>query len=152
MTAAFIGHRNIIPANIENELRKTVEQLISVGYNKFIMGAHGEFDKMALAVCRSVREEHPEIEIEVVLTNLEGRLKKDEYGYDPYHDVKTVIFDIEEVYYKQRIMASNRRMVDLCDTLICYVDTDLYYFQSCSKRVYNYAKRKGVNIINLYKI
>lgn len=151
MTAAFIGRRDIVPPRVENELRATVEQLISVGYNKFMVGTHGEFDSMALAVCCSLKKEYPEIEIEVVLTNLEGRLKRDEYGYDPYGDVKTVVFDIEDVYYKQRIMASNRRMVDSCDTLICYVDTSFYSWQSCSKRVMNYAKRRGVNIINLHR-
>lgn len=77
MTAAFIGRRDIVPPRVENELRATVEQLISVGYNKF--------------------------------------------------------------------------MVASCDTLICYVDTNFYSWQSCSKRVMNYAKRRGVNIINLHR-
>ena len=39
-------------------------------------------------------------------------------------------------------------MIDGCDTLICYVDPKRY--RSGAKTAMNYAKRKGLKIINLY--
>lgn len=59
------------------------------------------------------------------------------------------MFEIENLHYKQRIMASNKHMVDCCDTLICYVRPDSWH--SGAKTVMNYAKKKGTKIINLCK-
>lgn len=39
-------------------------------------------------------------------------------------------------------------MIDTCDTLICYVDTNRYI--SGAKIAMKYALKKGLNIINLY--
>ena len=40
-------------------------------------------------------------------------------------------------------------MIDECSTLICYVRPNSY--RSGAKTIMNYAKRKGLKIINLYK-
>lgn len=40
-------------------------------------------------------------------------------------------------------------MIDKCDTLICYVDKKQK--PSGAKTAMNYAKRKGLKIINLFK-
>ncbi|MGN1061299.1 MAG: hypothetical protein ACI4QN_06160 [Candidatus Coproplasma sp.] len=40
-------------------------------------------------------------------------------------------------------------MIETCDTLICYVDEKAY--KSGAKAALNYAKRKGLKIINLYR-
>ena len=39
-------------------------------------------------------------------------------------------------------------MIDGCDTLICYVDPKRY--RSGAKNAMNYAKRKGLKIVNLF--
>ena len=39
-------------------------------------------------------------------------------------------------------------MIDGCDTLICYVDFKRY--RSGAKTAMNYAKRKGLKIVNLF--
>lgn len=113
------------------------------------MGTHGEFDKLALQSCRKLREEYPELQIEVVITGLHTIQKDEEWGSAPYADVSTVLYDVEEAHFKQRITLSNRKMIDACDALICYVDEKTY--RSGAKTAMRYAKRKGLRIINLYE-
>lgn len=146
---AFIGHRKVYFGKIEERLKTVIEQQIADGCKCFTMGTHGEFDEMALSACRSARRDHPDIKIEVVLTSYHTVEKKNEFDYVPYQDVETTMYDIEDEHFKNQIVVSNRKMIDQCDTLICYVNKK--QSPSGAKMAMNYAKRKGLKIINLYK-
>lgn len=119
---AFIGHREVRFGNIEERLKTAIEEQIADGCKSFTMGTHGEFDEMALSACRSARQDHTDIKIEVVLTSYHAVEKKNEFDYIPYQDVDTVMYDIEDEHFKRQITVCNRQMIDTCDTLICYVD------------------------------
>lgn len=155
MKICFIGHRRIDAIRIRNKLKFEIEREIKLGYKSFCMGTHGDFDKLALSVCRELRNTYKDVEIEVVLTSF-NKLKKilvydDEYGKEferPFSDVKTTFFEIEQEYFKRQITLSNRKMIDECDTLICYVDEKRS--NSGAKLALKYAKMKGLKIINLY--
>ena len=154
MRVCFIGHRDIFE-NIREKLKEAVENEIKNGANFFTMGTHGDFDRIALSVCRELRKTYKNIIIEVVITSfksIEPIIDHDEiFGdekYYPYADVQTTMYNIEEEHYKRQIIASNKQMVDSCDTLICYVNKQ--HNPSGAKTTMNYAKRKGLKIINLY--
>ena len=149
MRTTFIGHRKIFAKDIEARLLSAIQTEIERGCTAFTMGMHGEFDRLALSACRSLRRAHKELEIEVVITSLNAIKKDSEFAAAPYADIKTVMFDIENAHYKQRITLSNRQMIDGCDTLICYVDERVY--RSGAKTAMRYAKKKGLKIINLYR-
>lgn len=151
----FIGHRRIGFGDIRNKLKEAVLKEIANGCRYFTMGTHGAFDEMALSVCKELRLDYPDIEIYVVITSLQ-KIKKvvdhdpifgDEV-YIPYSDVKTTMYNIEETHYKRQIIESNHQMIDDCDTVICYVNKKNSY--SGAKYAYQYAKKKGKEIINLY--
>ncbi len=151
----FIGHRKIGYGKIREKLLQAVENEIKNGCKIFLMGTHGEFDEMALSVCRELRKTYKDIRIQVVITSLHKVKKQilydDEYGQEtfiPYDDVETVMYDIEDEHYKRQIIVSNRQMIDDCDALIAYVNRKNTY--SGAKLALNYAKRKGLPIINLY--
>ena len=118
------------------------------------MGTHGDFDKEALNVCRELRKKYKDIKIEVVITSF-TQIKPfydNIFGkeiYKPYDDVETVMYEIEEIYFKNKITKSNKQMIDSCDTLICYVDEN-YYRSSGALTAYKYAKKKGLQIVNLF--
>lgn len=143
---AFIGHRQIFQNNLEEKLRLAIEQQIQSGCIHFIVGSHGEFDRIALSACRTLREKYPEIIIEVVITSLCAVNAHD--SKQKYDDISTVIYEIEDVYYKRRITLSNQKMIDECDTLICYVNEKAC--QSGAKTALRYAQRKGVQVLNLW--
>ena len=149
MKTAFIGHRQIFSKTLPQRLIEAIKAEKKRGCFLFTMGTHEEFDRLALQSRRKLRGEHPELEIEVVLTNLHAIQKGDKWDGAPYSDVSTVLYDIEETHYKQRITLSNRKMIDTCDALICYVDEKAY--RSGAKTAMRYAKRKGLRIINLYR-
>ena len=149
MRTAFIGHRKVFAKNIEARLVEAILTEIERGCTAFTMGMHGEFDYLALTACRNLRHPYKELDIEVVITSLNAIKKDSELSAAPYADVKTVMFDIEDAHYKQRITLSNRQMIDGCDTLICYVDEHMY--RSGAKTAMRYAKKKGLKIINLYR-
>ena len=158
----FIGHRYLWDSGIKERLTRAVQNEIDLGCKEYAMGTHGEFDVLALSVCRGLREIYSDLEIEVVLTSyhkIQNKLIgvfKDEYGetemihqdYKILNDVKTTMYDIEDLHYKKRITESNKKMIDFCDTLICYVNTNK--LNGGAKTAYNYAKKKGLKIINLY--
>ena len=150
----FIGHREIRLIDISEKLKEAIENEIINGYRHFIMGSHGNFDNFCLNACRKLRKKYPDIEIEVILTSrkqLETFYIDKESGietYSPYKDVKTFLYEIDDVYFKRQITESNQKMINECDTLICYVNKKKTY--SGAKYAYNYAKRKGLRIVNLY--
>lgn len=156
MNICFIGHRKIGFGPIRDRLESAIEEEIKNGGDCFKVGTHGEFDTMALSCLREARRSHSDIKIEVVLTSLKKAEKQllydDEFGkeyYEPYKDVETTMYEIEEEHFKRQIIISNRKMIDECDVLICYVNKKRN--PSGAKLAMNYAKRKGLKIINLYK-
>ena len=115
-SVAFIGHRQIFDRDLESRLYSAVETEIKKSCKTF-MGTHGDFDIMALAVCRSLRKIYKDIKIEVVITRL-AQIRPTivdhsyEFGdevYKPYENVETVMFDIENTHFKQKITKSNRK-------------------------------------------
>ena len=145
---AFIGHRNCLPKDIEQRLTIAVQNQINSGCKNFIMGTHGDFDRTATTVCRTLKKGNPEIKIEVVVTNL-NQIKSNDDCFTPQDkEIELTTFEIEEVHFKQQIVESNKQMIDSCDTLICYVSP--HSFTNGSTRVLKYAIKKGLKIINLY--
>ena len=151
----FIGHRKIGFGPIKERLKYAIENKIKEGCNFFTMGTHGEFDTLALNTCKELQKTYKDITIEVVITSLRKIEKQilynDKFGKEyetSYSDVTTTMFEIEETYFKRQIIESNHKMIDGCDTLICYVNKKLN--PSGAKLAMNYAKRKGLEIINLY--
>ena len=152
-TICFLGHRQFHPRDLEKRLSSAIKENISSDEDVlFLMGRHGDYDKLALSVCRQIRKEYPRVKITVVFTSLAILRKPEEEMYsvaDMYDDVDTMIYNIEEEHFKNQIVVSNRRMVDDCDIVICYVDMKEY--RSGAKRAVNYAKRQGKQIINLFQ-
>ncbi len=152
----FIGHRHIYNyKEIRAKLYNMVEEEIKNGCKFFTMGTHGEFDEMTLSVCRELRKVYANIEIEVVITSfkeIEPIIDHDpifgDEKYIPYSDVKTTMYDIEEEYYKRKIVVSNQQMIDNCDTLICYVNPTKTYGGAIL--AYKYTMKQNKKIINLF--
>ncbi len=156
LRSAFIGHRLLGHGELQARLITVVENEIKNGCKEFCMGCHGQFDKLALDVCRALKEKYKDIIIEVVLTSLNTIQKSSKNIYSetnkknstPYSDVKTIMYDIENEHFKRQIIISNQKMIDECTTLICYVNEKIN--PSGAKRSLNYAKKLGLKIINIY--
>ena len=151
LTVAFFGHRNIYCKDIEDRMKSQLSSIITDEV-VCLIGQHGDFDRIALSACRNIRKSYPQIKITVVFTSLNVLIRGrsgDCSIADCYSDVDTMIYDIEEEYFKKQIIVSNRKMVDESDLIICYVDMKKQ--SSGAKQAVEYAMKKGKKIINLFK-
>lgn len=152
-TISFFGHRNLWGRDIKDRLYNEVAKFVQTNEEiSFLIGTHGEFDSLTLSVARELRKIYHNIKITVVFTTLTILRRDSETEYsiaDYYDDVETMIYDIEDEHFKNRIIASNRRMVDDSDIVICYVDMQEY--QSGAKRAVKYAIKQNKQVINIFK-
>ena len=155
MTIAFFGHRQIFDEQVIKErIEKILKEYVCQKDAKMLIGCHGEFDHLALQTSINYKKkENENIKINVVLTNL-SYLNKDELGFsrvDNYKNLgcETIFYDIEEIHFKKRITASNKKMVDESDLIICYVDMNTY--KSGAKTTILYALKQNKKIINLFE-
>lgn len=151
-TVAFFGHSMITNINeVKRKLNLTIKDITAQGFLNFLVGCHGDFDKTVLSCLINFKElTNNNVKITVVLTNL-SLLSKNYYSVlDYYNDngIETLYYDIENVYFKNRITFSNKKMVDSSDLIICYVKPKLR--KSGAKTAINYAIRQNKRIINLY--
>lgn len=143
MVCSFFGHRLVFECNrVGEKLERVVEEKIKQGYDTFLVGRHGDFDKIVLSVLSQLRKVY-DINIKIVYTNLNHLTQK-----NFYLEFETLIYPIEEVYFKNRISFTNKCMVDDSDLIICYVDKNRT--GSGAKRAMNYAMKKQKEVINLF--
>lgn len=148
---SLFGHRRIWKQEeVKQKLKLELEKQIQNGFNRFLVGTHGDFDSIALSVLRDLRKIYQDIKISAVFTSLYP-FKKDEFGFSIsqlYEDVETFSYPIEDEYFKRQIIMSNRYMINDSDLVICYVNPKSY--QSGAKLAMKYAKKNKKEVINLY--
>ena len=150
-TIAIFGHRQFNNKNLKQRLKSEIEKHICDGV-QILVGTHGDFDAMAISVCRELIKQHPNVKITAVLTTLTPLQKGSKELYsaiDLYRDIETMTYEIEEVYFKKQIVVSNQHMVDDSDLIICYVDMNKR--KSGAKKAVRYAMKQGKDIVNLFK-
>lgn len=131
---------------IENDLKFQILKLIDNGVVNFYVGTHGDFDKLVLQNLIFIKKNiNKNINIFVVLTSLTILKNKNNY-YSEYF--KYIIFDIENIYFKNIISFSNKKMIEKCEYLICYINKNNKY--SRAKIYFNFAKKNNKKIINLF--
>ena len=144
---AFIGHSMFVRCKLSLEvLKNTIENLVNIGVETFLIGSHGEFDEICLEVCCSIKDKYPYINIYKVCTNLYTIMKEKNYN----KKVEIISYPIENFHYKQQITKSNEMMIDRANYIVCYVDETT--FNSGALKSFKYAKKKNKQIINLFKI
>ena len=152
-TIALFGHREILNSTkIQERLMRCL--IKHKGFSKILIGCHGDFDNIALSTCLNYkRDVDSNIEIDVVLTSL-SFLNKNEFGFskaDYYNEkgCKTIFYDLEKTHYKNRIVFTNKKMVEDSDLIVCYVNFKSY--SSGAKIAVNYAIKNKKPIINLFQ-
>lgn len=145
----FIGHRFIISTYyIELKLEEFLEDLINNGYYKFIVGTHGDFDKIVLKIIRRLKNKYKDIVIDLVFTSYKRLEIEVGLDYNKLKDVNTIIYPIEEIHYKKQIIISNEYMMQEADLVVAFVDE--YRTDSGAFRAYKYAYKINKKVINLY--
>lgn len=140
MVCTFFGH-SFANATLKPELITCLRGLIEKdGAAKFLVGNHGNFDRMVWDVLLSLKKQYGHIVCYKVLAYLPSTAE------DGNNDT---VFpeDLESIPKKFAIIKRNEWMIKSSDTVITYVK----YSTGGAYRFKELAKRKGKNIIELYK-
>ena len=138
-TVTFIGHSEIYRLD-EAKLKKVIENSIKQGARFFLNGGMGSFDYACARIVKELQKEYPDIKNELVIPYLTFQPRSmDCFDSSVYPD------GFEKYHFKSAIPARNKWMVDHSQCAICYVNHDW----GGAIQTYEYAKKKGIQIINL---
>ncbi len=144
---SFVGHRDTYDLNkIEKTLSTIIEDLLKRNlYVDFMVGRNGDFDiAVASIIKRTLRNsDYNNGTIALVLPYK----VKDEIYYKNYYD--EIVYPVaRKTHFKRAITERNTWMVDNSELLICYVEKE----RGGARDMLEYAKRKGVEVINLAEV
>ena len=140
----FVGHREAwYNVGLDQKLEKELNNLIQRGFRVFYIGGKGEFDNVARKVLLRIRQNDDSLKI--ILVAAYNDIPKD---WDCYY-TECITPELENVFYKRRIIEKNKWIVDHSDVLICNVTRS---YKSGSFLMFRYALKKGLSVINLADI
>lgn len=139
----FAGHRlEIYNIGIEEKLKKILEELINNGYNKFLNGFKGAFDKICASEILELQKKYPSIRLVKVLTYY----KADKMYENTYSCIEEAFPEIDEFHPKQKITKRNEWMVEQSDVVVCHIKNE---YKSGAYNMVKYAKKLNKIIINI---
>ena len=136
MVVTFCGHGHVPNGDpVRQWLYQVVKELILKGADKFYLGGYGEFDLMAAAVVRDLKQQHLAVVAILVLPYLSKKTGSDLYD-------ETIYPPLEGAPPRYAIVHRNRWMVQASDFVVAYVTRDwggaaatLKYARQRKKRV-----------------
>ena len=143
----FCGHSKIDASYeaVKAALLCVVSDLIqNEGYDSFLIGNYGQFDRLAASVCLALRREHPSISVSLVLPYYQPHLDSWEKAYCARFD-DVIVPELEHTPYPYRIIRANEYMVDCSDAVISFVQTSV----GGAAKTLAYAKRKKKRILRI---
>lgn len=115
MKVTFCGHSDVPQSeDVRQWLRDTLEKLISMDADTFLLGGYGTFDRMASSVVWDLKKAYPWIQSVLVLPYLNRQMVESQCDW-------TVYPELENVPKRYAIVHRNRCMVDDADFVAAYV-------------------------------
>ena len=118
--------------------------LIQDGYDCFLVGNYGQFDRLAASVCLILKREYPSIGVNLVVPYYQPQLDSYEKEYHARFD-DVIVPALESTPYQYRIVRANEYMVDRADTIVAYVNASI----GGAAKTLAYAERKKKRIIHV---
>ena len=142
---ALFGHRDFdAHEELEQKLFPILKQLIQEkDYVEFYIGRDGEFDVFTASLIKRFQRNTENTNSEMILVL--PYVKKDVEFYEKYYDSVIIPSCMKGVHPKGAITKRNRRMIEQCDLLICYVK----HQNGGSHDALKYAQKLKKHIINL---
>lgn len=138
MICTFFGHSDT-PEKIKPKLKLVLIDLIeNKNVNKFYIGNHGTFDKMAREILKELKNKY-KINYYVVLAYIPEKNNRHDYNDTIYFD------ELNTKPYKYRIIERNNLMLQKSDIIVTYV-TRVTGGAANFKRL---AEKNGKTVINI---
>jgi len=150
-SCCFFGHRKIaVTPALTQKLKDAVEMLIrEKAVTQFYFGSNSAFDDLCHKVVTELKETYPRIRRIYVRSSFPNM----DEGYRVYLSGL-----YEDTYFPPQIwhagkasyLERNREMIDRSCVCLVYYDENYMPPRSGTKLAYDYAERKGCEIINLF--
>lgn len=145
MTVSFFGHAEVIDdKSVENAVLCTLEKELNGVYAEFLVGAHGKFDYLARVSCVNYKNKYKNGKVIFVTPYIDKVYLENCDSVIAACD-ETIYPDIESVPKRLAIVERNRRVVDMSDLIICYINRT---WGGAFKAI-EYAHKRKKKIINL---
>lgn len=151
LTLSLFGHRRIRDKDrVAKDLKNYLNLKVVGNKSKILIGCHGEFDAEAMEVCMQLKQEGFNIDICIVYASLRTASRHiKEYPYF-FQNAEAIMYDVENEYFKKRIVVSNQRMIDESDEIIVYYDSRNGKFGGVHS-VMKYAEKENKKVTNIFK-
>lgn len=137
----FAGHRNEWDCiDIDDSLFDVLEELIVKGHTVFYDGGYGAFDKKCVRAILTLKKKYKDVKLFRVLTTYNP------YWHLPDYYDGSILPELENVHFKQKITQRNKWMVDNSDIVVCCVRHNI---KSGVFRTVKYAQKQEKPIIYL---
>lgn len=150
-TCCFTGHRNIPSSDygkIKASLYAVIEGLISEGIVYFGCGGALGFDTLAAEIILELKLKYPHIKLIMVYPCRDQTLFWDDCDKEKYNHIKfscdKYVYSAER-YDRSCMYKRNRHLVDCSSYCVCYLNR----YKGGTAYTVNYAKQKGLTIINI---
>lgn len=153
-TCSFIGHRKTVSTpQLEARLETVIKELIEKnGVTVFLFGSKSRFDDLCLAMITKLKERYPFIK-RVYVRSMYPEIEK---FYEKY-----ILESYDETYMPKGVekagraayVERNQAMIDGSDFCVFYYDENYRpeKRKSGTRIAYEYAKKKGKKIYNVYE-
>ena len=139
---AFAGHRYEWQSiGVEEKLLQVLEDLINKGYTVFYDGDYGAFDNKCRNAILKLKNKYPHIKLVLILTYYHHN--KEKCPIPSYYD-ETILPELEDLHYKQKITKRNEWIIDNCDILVCHIQET---YKSGAYNTVKYALKHNTPII-----
>ena len=150
-TCCFTGHRHLPPeeqAEIANRLERVISALYQKGIRYYGAGGALGFDALAARTVIRLRESYPDMKLILVLpclTQTRGWRPEDVAEYERIKAQADKVVYMAQQYTPGCMHKRNRHLVDHSGVCVCYLTKE----SGGTAYTVNYAKRHGVEIINI---
>lgn len=147
----FTGHRGIArrdALSIPTDLKSILRELIGKGARRFRAGGAIGFDTVAALSVLELKEEFPDIRLELVLPCRDQTKNWGDTDKSVYNYILSVADSVEYItdhYTPWCMHERNRRLVNPSQVCIAYLKRS----EGGTAFTYNYALQKGLCVINL---
>ena len=150
-TCCFTGHRELSPVkfiSVKHRLLSVIDQLISRGITNFCAGGALGFDTLAALTVLEAKNKYPQIKLIMILPCKD---QADNWSFVKRENYKAILRKADEVFYVAEsysqfcMQKRNQELVNRSSICVCCLE------RSSGGTAYtvNYAKKKGLEIINL---
>ena len=152
MKVCFTGHRKIAATtlSLKKRLREELECLIEKGADEFIAGGALGFDTLAAITVLGLKSKYPHIKLSLYIPCPEQDKLWNDDEKALYRDILESADEVKcisQSYTDTCMRERNKAMVEEADICVAYHDGRV---RSGTAMTVNYAKKKGIEIINLY--